>query len=109
MVCAVLCVGHQSGGLRARLVDDLAIGLRQHHDARREGAALAAQAQASAAVMVVAPLAFGLVLAATDAAARQFLLDTPLGALCVAAGLVLDLLAAVVMARAVLGSEDRLG
>jgi Flp pilus assembly protein TadB len=107
-VSAALCVGHQSGGLRARMVDDVATTLRPFHDARHEGAALATQAQASAAVMVVAPLVFGALLAATDAAARRFLFHAPLGALCVGVGLCLDLLAAAGMARTIIGTEDRL-
>lgn len=104
LVCAALALGASSGGLRARMVDELAQSLRQIDGARREAAALAGQAQASAVVMVVAPLLFAALLAAGDGAARHFLTRQPLGLCCLAAGLALDLAAAAAMARIVAGA-----
>ncbi len=106
MVCAALALGHRTGTLAARVADDLAATMRQLHDTRQEGAALATQAQASAAVMTLAPLALGALLVAADPAARSFLTGTVAGAACIALGLTADLLAATAMVRAIIGADE---
>lgn len=96
-----LGVGHESGALRARHVEALADGLRQDHHVRREAESWAAQAQASALIMVVSPLAFSMLLATGDQAVRRFLVHQPLGLACLSIGLGLDLGAAAIMNRMV--------
>ena len=64
-----------------------------------EVAAMASQARASALVITIAPLAFAALAAATDDRTAAFLLRSPLGVACLAAGLALDVVAAVWMRR----------
>jgi len=104
LVTGALAVGAASGGLRAAVVDDLALMLRQRDRARREAVALAGQAQASAVVMMVAPIVVAVVLAAGDGAVRAFLLDSQLGLACLVMGLSLDVLAAAWMVRITVGA-----
>lgn len=99
LTAGAIVVGAVSGGLRARTADGLAAALRQRDRARREAASLAGQAQLSALVMTVAPLAFAAVLAVGDQAARSFLVRSPVGLACLAVGLALDLAAAAWMVR----------
>ncbi|MEZ5231279.1 MAG: type II secretion system F family protein [Acidimicrobiales bacterium] len=107
LAAAVLAIGHRNGGVRAQTVDELAAWLREDDESRREAVALAGQAQASALVMVLAPIGFAVLLGAGDPAARRFLLDTPAGLACLGLALALDLAAAAIMVRAVAGfGED---
>ncbi len=99
LMAGAIGVGTMSGGLRALTADGLATVLRQRDRARREASSLASQAQLSAVVMTVAPLAFAVLLAAGDRAARDFLLRSPAGVACLGAGLALDLGAAAWMIR----------
>ena len=103
LLSAALGIGHAHGGLRAQSVEELAAWLREADETQREAVAQAGQAQASAVVMVVAPVAFAVLLAAGDDAARQFLLHSTAGACCVALALALDLGAAALMVRAIAG------
>jgi len=105
LVAGALAVGAASGGLRAAVVDDLALMLRQRDRARREALALAGQARASAVVMMIAPVVVAVVLAAGDGAVRTFLLDSRAGLVCLVAGLSLDLLAAAWMVRLTVGAS----
>lgn len=98
-VVAGLGLGHASGALRARHVEELAEGLRVAQRAQSEAAAWASQAGASAVIMVVCPLAFSLLLATGDVAVRNFFLHTPLGWACLGSGLGLDLAAAAAMTK----------
>jgi tight adherence protein B len=104
LVAGALAVGAASGGLRAVVVDDLALMLRQRDRARREALALAGQARASAAVMMVAPVVVAVLLAAGDGAVRSFLLGSSAGLGCLAAGLALDLVAAAWMVHITVGA-----
>jgi tight adherence protein B len=99
LAAAALAIGERTGGLSARAVDDLALVVRARLDGRAEVWALTAQVRASAWVMVVAPLAFLVLVAWSDPAVRTFLTRTPAGWSCLAGGLLLDALAAWAMAR----------
>jgi tight adherence protein B len=61
--------------------------------------AQAAQARLSGLVIALAPLAFGALAAGTDRRTAHFLLHSPFGSGCLAAGLALDGLAAWWMHR----------
>lgn len=99
LVVAALCVGAETGGAAARAVDGVAATLRQRLAADAEALALATQARVSAAVIAVAPLAFGALAAVTDARSAGFLLRTPAGLVMLSAGLSLDAAGALWMAR----------
>lgn len=99
LVVSALCLGAETGGALARPVDGVASTLRQRLAARAEARALATQARASAAVLAAAPLAFTAVASLADTRTSTFLFRTPTGLLCLAAGLTLDALGALWMAR----------
>ena len=98
-VCATLSLGYRSGGLRAKHVDALAESLRAVQESQQQRATQATQANASAAVMVIAPIAFAALMAAGDPAARAFLVHAPAGLACLSSGLALDLGAAAAMIK----------
>jgi len=78
------------GAAPARAVDGVAATVRERLDLAAERRALAAQARSSALVLSVAPAGFAALLVAGDTAAAGFLLGTPAGWACLAAGLALD-------------------
>lgn len=99
LAVAALCLGAETGGAQARAVDGVAATLRMRLATQAEAHALATQARASAALITVAPLAFCAVASATDARTATFLFRTPLGLVMLGAGLALDALGALWMAR----------
>jgi tight adherence protein B len=99
LAVAALALGAETGGAQARAVDGVAATVRGRLALEAEVRALSSQARASALVLVVAPLVFCAAAVATDPGTAEFLLRTPLGLGCVAAGLTLDGVAGVWMAR----------
>lgn len=99
VVAAALTVATEAGGEVARSVDRLAATLRERRELRAEVRALATQARTSAAVLVVAPLGFAALVAGIEPGAVTFLVTSPVGLLCLSAGLALDALGATWMAR----------
>lgn len=99
MAAAALGLGSEAGGAQARAVDAVASTLRQRLAAADQVRALASQARASAAVIGLAPLAFGLLAAATDDHTARFLLRSVPGCIVLVAGLGLDLAGALWMHR----------
>jgi tight adherence protein B len=99
LAAAALALAADAGGPQARALDGVAATLRDRVAVARELDALASQAQLSAVVIAVAPIAFGAVAAAADPQTARFLLRSTAGTLCIAAGLFLDLVAAAWMAR----------
>ena len=99
LVVGALSVALASGGTPARAVDGVAATLRERAEVDREVLALATQARASAAVVTLAPLAFGVLGALGDERTAAFLLRTPAGLACLGAGLALDGVGAAWMAR----------
>ncbi len=95
---AALAIAHGVGGGAARAVDGVATSLRDRASVRREVVALSTQARASAVVVVLAPLAFGVLSGAADHQSWTFLTTTPFGLSCLAGGLVLDLAGGLWMA-----------
>lgn len=100
---AALALGHQTGGLRAEVVDGVAAAVRQRLDVRAEARGLATQARASAVVLAAAPLLFLLLGLVTGSGASEFLLGTPAGVACLVLGLALDAGAFAVMLHLVAG------
>jgi len=99
LVAAALTLAAEAGGEVARSVDQVAATVRERRDLRAEVRALATQARASAAVLVATPLGFAALVAGIEPSAIAFLVASPGGVLCLSAGLGLDALGAVWMAR----------
>lgn len=89
------------GGPSARAVDAAAAGLRQRQATAAEIAGLAVQGRASALVLTAAPVVFATLLGGIDPRSGAFLTGTPVGLLCLVAGLTLDGLGAWWMNRLV--------
>lgn len=99
LAAAALALAADAGGAAARSVDGVAATLRANLAVAGEVRAQAAQARLSGLVIALAPLAFGALAAGTDRRTAAFLLDTPFGLACLAAGLALDAVAAWWMYR----------
>ena len=99
LVVAALCLGAETGGARAPAIDGVACTLRQRLATQAEARSLATQARASAVVIAAAPVAFCALASATDPRTSGFLLRDPVGLACLAAGLTLDAVGALWMAR----------
>ncbi len=98
LAVSALGLGAETGGAHARALDGVAATLRARSAVAGEVRALSAQARLSAVVIVVAPLGFSALAAATDERTAAFF-GTPLGLACLAAGLALDAVAALWMHR----------
>jgi len=99
LVVAALDLATHTGASQAQAVEGVATTLRDRLALGAEVRALASQARASAAVLVVAPVAFAIVIALADPSTAHFLFATPTGLVCLAAGLGLDALGAWWMQR----------
>lgn len=98
---AALVVAAQLGGPGAAAVDATAASLRERQAVDDEIAALSVQARLSALLLTVAPVVFAALLTTLDPGSARFLLGTPAGWACIAAGTLLDLGGALWMARLV--------
>lgn len=98
LAVSALGLGIEAGGAHARALDGVAATVRARAAVTREVRALSAQARLSALVIVLAPLGFSALAAATDPSTAGFLV-TPLGLACLAGGLTLDGLAGLWMHR----------
>lgn len=92
-----LGIASTTGGSQVAALDSVARVLRERSELRREVAALAAQARASAVVVVAAPVAFAAVVALVDARIRAFFLQGAAGPACIVLGVALDLVGAMWM------------
>lgn len=99
LAVAALALSAEAGGAAARAVDGVAETLRANLAVQGEVRAQSSQARMSALVIAAAPLAFGALAAGTDGRTAAFLLRTPVGLSCLAAGLALDGVAAWWMHR----------
>lgn len=99
LTAAALALAAEGGGAAARAVDGVAATLRANQAVAHEVRAQSSQARTSGLVIALAPLAFGLLAAGLDGRTAEFLLRTPVGVACLAAGLLLDGLGAWWMHR----------
>lgn len=90
LTTSALALAGESGGAIAQTVDGVADTLRGELALAAEVRSLAAQAEASAVIIAVLPLAFGAIAGATDPRTIDFLTSPPLGPACLATGLTLD-------------------
>ncbi len=90
IVRAVIRLGDTTGGSMANALNGAAATLRERSALRAEIRALTSQSRASAMVVALSPLAFLVVVAATDPRSSHVLFSTTLGRLCLIGGLVLD-------------------
>lgn len=96
---AALGLGVEAGGEVARSIDRVATTLRERRELQSEVHALATQARASAGVLALAPIGFTILVATIEPATLRFLVTTPLGLLCLAAGIVMEAAGGAWMAR----------
>ena len=89
LATAALAMANDTGGSPARAVDGVASTLRSRLAVADEVRALSSQARASAAVIALAPLAFGAAAGLTDARTAAFF-TTPVGLTLLVTGLALD-------------------
>lgn len=101
LAAAALLVGADTGAAPARAVDGVAATLRDRAALDREAAGHATQATASAAVLVLAPVAFGAFAVVTDPRVGGFLFSGPAGWACLTVGAALDVIGALWMGRMV--------
>lgn len=99
LTVAALRVAAQVGGAGARALDGAAASLRERIALDEERRALATQSRVSAMTLSAAPIVFAVFVTGLDDRASRFLVATPLGLLCLVAGLGLDGLGAWWMAR----------
>jgi len=99
LVAPALALAADAGGEVARAVDRVAATVRDRQEVQAEVRALATQARTSAGVLIAAPVVFTALVATVAPGALTFLLTSPAGASCLAAGLTLDALGAAWMAR----------
>lgn len=90
IVRAVIRLGDTTGGSMANALNGAAATLRERSALRAEIRALTSQSRASAMVVALSPLAFLVVVAATDPRSSHVLFSTNLGRMCLIGGLFLD-------------------
>ena len=90
LVVAALDLATPTGASQVQAVEGVATTLRDRLALAAEVRALASQARASAAVLVVAPVGFTAVIAFADPSTAHFLFATPTGLACLLVGLGLD-------------------
>lgn len=98
LTVAALSLAASTGGSPARAIDGVAATLRSRLAVADEIRALSSQARASAVVIALAPVAFGILAGAGDGRTRAFLASPPGGTL-IAMGLALDAVGAWWMSR----------
>lgn len=98
LAATALALAAETGGSPARAVDGVAATLRARRALGEEIRALSSQARASAAVIALAPLAFGLLAGANDDRTSTFF-RSPVGLVLLSVGLGLDALGAWWMSR----------
>jgi tight adherence protein B len=97
LAVAALLVGHETGAAPGRAVEGVAATLRDRAALEREARANASHARASVAVLVLAPIGFGVFAVATDPRVGEFLFRSWVGSTCLALGLALNGLGALWM------------
>ena len=100
-VAGALAVAANLGGRAAEAIDGLAASLRHRLDAVAEARSLSAQARLSAIVVGAAPLGYLIFSSLIDPRSVTVLLSTAVGRVCLALGLGLEALAALIIRRIV--------
>lgn len=103
LAASAIALAEDSGGSVAAAVDGVADTLREEQALAAEVRSLAAQARASAGLIVALPLVFALMAAAADPRVLGFLTGTGVGRTCLMLGVGLDVVALVWMHRIVDG------
>ena len=98
-VAGALAVASTIGGRAADALDGLATSLRERLGAVAEARALSAQSRLSAVIVGAAPLGYLLFSAALDPSSVDALVTTHVGRVCLVAGVVCEVLAALWMRR----------
>lgn len=101
LAAVALELSAEAGGSGAAVLDGVSESLRDRVALEREVVALSSQARASAALLVVAPVVFTIVVGAVEPRLWSVLLGSPIGWACLVIGVGLDALGALWMARLV--------
>ena len=101
LLADALAISAGTGGSHLRAVDAVIDAVRDRAALQREVRALASQAQTSAVVLVVLPVAFAVAVGAVDPRVRGFYLGSPLGPVCLLVGCGLDAIGGWLMLRLV--------
>jgi tight adherence protein B len=101
LLADALAISTGTGGSHVRAIEAVIDAVRERAALQREVRALASQAQTSAVVLVLLPVGFAAAIAVVDPRVRSFYVGSPLGPLCVAAGVLLDAFGAWLMLRLV--------
>jgi tight adherence protein B len=99
LAVAALCLGAETGGAQARAVDGVAATLRERLAVAGEVKALTSQTRASMLVIAAAPIVFCVFASATDPRTSTFLFRSPVGLVCLATGISLDIAGGLWMRR----------
>jgi tight adherence protein B len=105
LAASALDLAASLGGPQARTVDELAAVLRERAALEAEVRVQASQARASALLVGVAPVAFALVVVLLDPDRAAAILSTPVGAVSIALGLLLDAVGVLWMRHIVRDAE----
>jgi tight adherence protein B len=106
LTVACMLLAHETGGSNAASIAAVRATVRNAMTAESSVQTHAAQARASVAALSIMPLALSGPMLATNAAARQFMLHTPIGVSLLMAGLVLDVLGLFWMSRLIAGAQS---
>ncbi len=101
LAAVALGTAAEAGTAVSQAIDSVADTLRSELAVAAEVRALASQAQASAWLVAVLPVGFGLIASAADPQALSWLVTEPIGRACLVVGLLLDVGALVWMRRIV--------
>jgi tight adherence protein B len=99
LAAAAVALGGETGGARAQVLDAVASTLRERAALAREVSAHSAQARASAAVIIAAPVVFAALGLMSSPGVAAFLFHTRAGFACLVSGLLLDGLGAAWIGR----------
>jgi Flp pilus assembly protein TadB len=101
LLADALAISSATGGSHVRAVDAVIEAVRARAALQREVRALASQAQTSAVVLLVLPVAFAVAAAMLDDRVRHFYVGSPWGPVCVLVGCTLDAIGGWLMLRLV--------
>ena len=109
LITAALATGAAAGGPLARALDGVADTIDARAAIEREAWAQSATARASAAVLVVAPVAFAVAATTADGKAVRFLTGTPAGLACLVTAVALNAAGTFWMSRITSSSPRGVG
>lgn len=99
MMARVIRIQSQTGGDLSKVLEQLANTIKERRRMRRKVSTMTAEGRASAIVLVVIPIAIGIVVAAIQPPMRHALLDTMIGHITMVVVVVLELLSILTLRK----------